>query len=233
MSTFLSYISRSAMFDHFLTLFPAKHPVDAQGFDLVTNQGAAIARSVADPNPGPPSWLQHSTLKSPWLYVEKSTPNAHVAYTDVGDSRFVSIGPSCRVPVGHPSIVLNTPAGEVKVKLEDYSNTVHPKILWDQQFRLKNTAPGGNGIRIIGTQKSSPASDMAEPADFVPFCFKSLGDVDFFDTKYRMTVESIADPNDVSITPWKDVFIIRPRPLCDRVELFYLLLGWKFFSLYH
>ena len=198
---------------HIFSMFSSRVPeisLDSEGFDSWTNQGVAVPPSVDSGTPTIPEWLTHTSLKSPWLYVEKSTPNSHIGFTDIGDTRFVSVGDSCNpISNDHPSIILNRTAGKVHVTLEEVSNNLHPKTLWDSYFSLKNSAPGGNGIKISSYQKAKGG----EVADFLPFCFQKLSDVT--DSKYKLTVESLGDSNDVSIVPFKDVVILRPRPLCD------------------
>jgi hypothetical protein len=203
---------------HTFTVFPEISVDPKTGFDNWSNQGAITAPvQGSPPDVDVPTWLQYTSLKSPWLYVEKTTPAPHVAFTDLGDLRYINIGTSC-VPTStnHPSIVLNTPASKLHVKLEDFTNTANPKIMWDQWFSLHNTAPGGNGIRMVGYQAPVDSDSPDGGADsFIPFCFKKLNDIDFFKTKYKMTVESVADAKDISVVPWKDVMMLRPRPLCD------------------
>ena len=200
------------MFEAIFSAFPSLpgHSVDADGFDAWTNQGIAKPPHICAPNPEIPDWLKHDSLKSPWLYVEKSTPDSHVAFTDVGDLRFVHTDGSCPLPSSHPAVVLNTPASKVHVQLEDITSEVKPTVLWDNFFSLKNTAPGGNGIRITATQKPESAG-----TDFMPICYPSKNDVNVFENKFRMTVESVVDDKDLSVKPFKDVFWLRPRPFCD------------------
>jgi hypothetical protein len=212
------------MLDHIVATSFGKPEIsaDTQGFDKWTAQGVIEAPPIYARVPERPEWLEHTYLKSPWLYTEKSTVGPHVAFTDVGDLRFVHVGPSCPVPTDHPSIILNTPASKVHVKLEDMTNTTQPRSMWDQWYTLKNSAPGGNGLKILGYQRPlrptpSDEGDRSGKDRFIPMCFKSMDELDFFRTKYRMTVESVADPKDVSVKPWKDVFWLRPRPLCDTV----------------
>jgi hypothetical protein len=50
---------------------------------------------------------------------------------------------------------------------------------------------------------------------FAPFCFDGIRSLDQLNTKFRLTVESMKDERDLSIVPFKDVMILRPRPLCD------------------
>jgi hypothetical protein len=189
--------------------------VDKDGFDSWSTQGVAKPPDCCAHEPPMPNWLEHDSLKSPWLYVEKSTPNAHVGFTDVGDLRFVHTNGSCPPPESHPGIVLNTPASKVHVQLEDITSEVKPTVLWDNWFSLKNSAPGGNGIKIIPTQR--PVDAGSDSKDFMPFCFPSKDDVNVYENKYRMTVESVADDRDLSVRPFKDVFWLRPRPFCDTV----------------
>ena len=185
---------------------------DANGMDAWGSQGIAIAPKCETPVLPTPDWLRHTTLKSPWLYTERSTANAHVAYTDVGDLRFVHTDGTCPLPRDHPSIILNTPASDVHVTLQDITTMSSPKKIWDNWFSLKNTAPGGNGIKVVSYQQPS----KPDGEDFIPFCFPKVNDIDFLDgTKYKLTVESVPDDKDVSLTPWKDEIILRPRPLCD------------------
>ena len=193
------------------------HPnqsLDADGFDAWSSQGIIKPQTVCDPHcrVSPPDWLRHSELKSPWLYVERSTPNSHLAYSDVGDLRFVHTNGSCPVSSNHPAIILNRPCAKVHVKLEDLTNTVHPRVLWDQVFQLRNSAPGGLGTKIVDYQKPLNESPNLE---FIPFCFKGVNDLDFYETKFRLTTESLADPADAGVAAFKDVAILRPRPLCD------------------
>ena len=203
------------MFEHALTLF-GKVPeisLDDAGFDSWSAQGVIRPAVIGTPVSPTPDWLTHSQLKSPWLYAEKSTPSPHVAYTDIGDARFVSTDGSCPAPVDHPALILNTPANKVHVTLEEITNTVNPKVLWDNWFSLKNSAPGGNGTKIVSYQ--TPVDGPGQAASFIPFCFKGVRGIDFFETKYRLSVESVADDKDISVVPWKDAVILRPRPLCD------------------
>lgn len=203
------------MFEHIFSLFPVKPELslDPAGFDSWTDQGAFRPPNCCSGSPPPSQWLHYDTFKSPWLYVQKSTPSPHVAYTDIGDLRFVAAnGFSCPLPADHPAIILNTLANKVKVTLEDTSNSLHPTTLWKSTYSLKNSAPGGNGSRITSTQRPLSGDDPDTP--FLPFCFRSVRDVDE-NTKYTLTVESVEDPRDVSIKPFKDVMILRPRPLCD------------------
>jgi hypothetical protein len=208
---------------------------DIEGFDSWTDQGHPVNPDVHDPvvRFPRPDWLKHTQLKSPWLYVEKATGNSHTSYTDIGDLGFVQANGSCELTQTHPSFIFSRPANIVHVTLEDITNSVHVKKLWDNFFSLKNTAPGGNGIKIVGYQKpidppvgtdSQDAADTDNTGppetdvnrgkhDFVPFCFKSVKDVD--SAKYRLTIESLKDEKDLSVVPFKDVMILRPRPLCD------------------
>jgi len=220
------------MFEHLWTIFsPAPEiSTDADGFDAWTNQGVMKYPSVDSTKIEFPryEWLKHTELKSPWLYLEKATPNAHTAYTDIGDKNFVSTNGSCDLTSTHPSFVLNRPAKTVHITLEDVTRMTAPKKLWDNYFTLKNTAPGGNGVKIVGYQQpidppeqtggetgENESAASGGKLDFVPFCFNGMKDIDFTDTKYRLTVESLKDDRDLSIVPFKDVMILRPRPLCD------------------
>jgi hypothetical protein len=191
--------------------------LDDQGFDAWGSQGIAAASSCHTAVIPPPDWLKHASLKNPWLYAERATPNSHVAFTDVGDLRFIRPGETCSpLPSIHPAIILNRPASNVHVKLEDVTSRTNPITLWNNWFSLKNTAPGGNGIKITGSQVPIDPLDGSESHDFLPFCFKSSKDIDFLNgTKYKLTVESVPGDSDVSIKPFKDEIILRPRPLCD------------------
>lgn len=195
---------------------------DLEGFDSWNNQGVSSPEPIDAIVPPRPGWLDHTILKSPWLYVEKATPDSHVGFLDLGDSRFVQTDGTCPLPTDHPALVLNKPSNSVHVFLEDITNTVHRKTLWDNWFSLKNSAPGGNGIKITSQQLpvTPPNSGGDGDKEFIPFCFPSVKDIDFFDTKYRLTVESVADEKDLGVVPWKDVMIIRPRPLCDTLSTF-------------
>ena len=179
--------------------------LDHEGYDSWADQGASVPSYLDRP-----AWLDHDQLKAPWLYVQKSTPDSHVGFTDLGDLRFVHTDGTCPLPIDHPAIILNKPANSVHVVLEDVTNTVQPKILWDNWFSLQNSAPGGNGIKITANQAPSGGDK-----EFMPICFPSVKDIDFFDSKYRLSVESVADEKDLGISPWKDVILLRPRPLCD------------------
>lgn len=210
------------MLDHIFSVFQTtaspEISLDQDGFDSWTSRGVAMASPIDGPDPPHWSlpWLNHSDLKSPWLYVERVTPDSHTTYTDIGDLKFVSINGSCPVPQSHPSFIFDQPASTVHVTLEDISNSVHPKILWDSFYSLKNTAPGGNGIKIVGYQPEIPAgSGGGGQLSFAPFCFNGLQSLDQMNTKFRLTVESIKDERDLSVVPFKDVMILRPRPLCD------------------
>lgn len=208
----------SHMLDHFFSVFQSSPTpeisLDSDGFDSWTSKGVATAPLIDAPDPPHWSlpWLNHSDLKSPWLYVEKTTPDSHTVYTDIGDLKFVSTDGSCPIPQTHPSFVFDRPAGTIHVKLEDISSTVHPKVLWDSNYSLKNTAPGGNGIKIVGYQ---PETAGGGQLSFAPFCFDGIRSMDQLNTKFRLTVESMKDERDLSIVPFKDVMILRPRPLCD------------------
>lgn len=211
------------MFDHFIGSFAPEISLDSNGFDSWTDQGVISAPAVCTKVDPIPSWLQHSELKSPWLYVEKSTPGSHLAYTDIGDLQYVHLNGSCPVPLprfAHPSILVNQPCSKLHVTLEDVTNRVHPKVMWDQTFQLRNTAPGGLGTKVVGYQKAMPS----EPANasFIPFCFKNLNDINFFDNKYKLTVSSVAEPADAAVKAFKDVAILRPRPLCDLPQVSFL-----------
>ena len=202
------------MLEHVFTGFGKPEiSTDPEGFDSWGSQGAIKAPPVCTACAPPPDWLRHSGLKSPWLYVEKSTPNSHLAYTDIGDARFVHTDGSCTVPSDHPAVIMNTPGAKLRVKLEDITNSVNAKILWDQTFQLRNTAPGGLGTKVVSYQK--PMAGESENAAFIPFCFKNLRDLDLFDTKYRLTTESLVDKPDAAVKVFKDIAILRPRPLCD------------------
>jgi len=126
---------------------------------------------------------------------------------------------SCSVPPDHPSFVLDQPASTVHVRLEDISNAVHPKTLWDSYYSLKNTAPGGNGIKIVGYQPETAGGGGGSEEDgklsFAPFCFNGVKKMDPMFTKYKLSVESMKDEKDLSLVPFKDVMILRPRPVCD------------------
>jgi hypothetical protein len=202
--------------DHVLTVL-AKVPelsLDENGMDAWGSQGIASAPTCDTRLLTPPDWMQYTSLKNPWLYAERATPNAHVAFTDIGDLRFVHTDGTCPLPDEHPAIILNTPSSRIHVTLEDVTQTTNPRMLWDNWFSLKNSAPGGNGIKVVSYQQ--PAE---EGEDFIPFCFPSLKEIDFLSgTKYKLTVESVPDANDISIKPWKDEIILRPRPLCDTTD---------------
>jgi hypothetical protein len=201
--------------DDFLHVFSSFAPeisTDASGFDSWADQGTYRNPSCCDPNLHLPNWLQHTMLKSPWLYAQKSTPNPHVAYSDIGDLKFISVdGHSCPILQEHPSLILNTLASKVHVKLDDVSNSVRPRTMWDSTYSLKNSAPGGNGSKIVSYQNPVAGEKSDE---FMSFCYKSVHDLRP-DTEFKLTVESKEDPNDVSIKPWKDEIILRPRPMCD------------------
>jgi hypothetical protein len=201
------------LFDHIFTFFP-KLPelgLDDQGLDAWGSQGIATYPTCDTPVIPTPHWLQHTALKSPWLYAERATPNAHVSYTDIGDLKFVHTNGSCPVPQEHPSIILNTPSSKIHVTLEDITHATDVKKLWDNTYSLKNTAPGGNGIKVVSYQRPSEGEES-----FLPFCFPRIKDIDFVNgTKYKLTVESMPENGDVSTQPWKDVIILRPRPMCD------------------
>ena len=211
------------MLDHIWSIFQKVPEIstDSDGFDSWTSRGVSTAPPIDGPPPPHRSlpWLNHTELKSPWLYVEKVTPNPHTMYTDIGDAKFVSVDGSCLPTQTHPSFIFNQPASTIHVRLEDDSNSVNPKILWDSYYSLKNSAPGGNGVKIVGYQPEVPGGSGASEEDgklsFAPFCFNGVSSVDQMFTKYKLTVESIADEKDLSIVPFKDVMILRPRPLCD------------------
>ena len=196
--------------ESFFSLPAHEISADPQGFDSWTNQGVSVPERIDAIVPPRPAWFDHTELKSPWLYVEKATPGSHVGFTDLGDARFVHTDGTCPLPEDHPAIILNTPANRVHVQLEDITNTVQPKNLWDEWFSLKNSAPGGNGTKILSYQKAVESGE-----EFMPICFPSVKAIDFFDSKYRLTVESVADEKDLGVVPWKDVIVLRPRPLCD------------------
>ena len=210
------------MLDHIFSLFTGIPEIstDADGFDTWTSRGVSSAPPIDGPSPPHWSlpWLNHAELKSPWLYVEKISPNAHTTYTDIGDLKYVSVDGSCPITPDHPSFVFDQPASTVHVKLEDISNSVHPKTLWDSYYSLKNTAPGGNGIKIVGYQPEVPGGGGGEEdgkLSFAPFCFNGVKEIDPMFTKFRLTTESIKDEKDLSVVPFKDVMILRPRPFCD------------------
>ena len=204
---------------HVPVSFPEKEPeisLDSDGMDAWTSQGIARAPKCEIPILPTPDWMKYTSLKNPWLYVERSTPNSHVAYTDIGDAEFVHTNGTCPIPDSHPSIILNTPASDVHVTLQDVSLGNDGEKLWDNWFSLKNTAPGGNGVKIVSYQVPS----KPDGEDFIPFCFPKSHDIDFLDgTKFKLTVESVPNDKDVSVTPWKDEIILRPRPVCDTTQL--------------
>ncbi len=150
------------MLDHIFSFFSTKPEIslDSAGFDSWTDQGVFHPPSCCDPSPPAPSWLSYnSSFKSPWLFVQKATPHTHLAYSDIGDLRFVSAGSgSCPLPQGHPAIILNTLANKVKVTLEDTSNSLHPSTMWQSTYSLKNSAPGGNGMKITSDQRTEPSA---------------------------------------------------------------------------
>lgn len=211
------------MWEHVSSFFPGKPELslDEHGMDAWGSQGIATAPACRDPVIPTPDWLQHSDLKNPWLYAERSTPNAHLSFTDIGDTRFLHTNGECPIPetggATHPAIIINTPASQLHVKLEDITRSTNPKVLWDNWFSLKNTAPGGNGLKVIDGQEPMEPPE-GESLDFIPFCFPSKNSIDFLNgTKYKLTVESLKDDRDLSITPFKDEVILRPRPMCDIV----------------
>lgn len=156
-----------------------------------------------------PCWFNHNTFKTPWLYVSSQPAGSAVAYTDIGDLQYVHADGTCPVPGpydNHPGFVFNRPVESVHVRLENVTHS-RPQVLWDATYRGE---PGGP------TKLTREASAIeGDVQTFIPFCFDKFDPRTIEEAKYRLTVESYANPDHPNVVPFKEVIELRPRPFCD------------------